>query len=126
MPWANRRLATASGYGAGVSSPGWYDHLFAHPPDQVVITWFGRAAELLRRADHPVSPDHVIASVALSRRLAELRDRPVAGLAEVLDAAAAVLSDGSTDAAAAGRRRAGRRRRPRHRPRVDPDGAARP
>src|SRR5690606_252968 len=26
VPWTAQRLAYAGGYGAGVSSPGWYDH----------------------------------------------------------------------------------------------------
>ncbi|UGQ14542.1 DUF5682 family protein [Yinghuangia sp. ASG 101] len=30
VPWTYRRLAQASGYGAGIASPGWYHHLFAH------------------------------------------------------------------------------------------------
>ena len=29
VPWTTGRLARASGYGAGVTSPGWYAHLFA-------------------------------------------------------------------------------------------------
>src|SRR5215831_2393026 len=29
VPWTETRLATASGYGAGVASPGWYAHLWS-------------------------------------------------------------------------------------------------
>ncbi|MGW7595721.1 DUF5682 family protein, partial [Streptomyces rubiginosohelvolus] len=28
VPWTHRRLARHSGYGAGIESPGWYEHLF--------------------------------------------------------------------------------------------------
>ena len=28
VPWTDARLASASGYGAGVTSPGWYAHLW--------------------------------------------------------------------------------------------------
>ena len=28
VPWTHSRLAFRSGYGAGVESPGWYEHLF--------------------------------------------------------------------------------------------------
>ena len=28
VPWTHSRLAAASGYGAGITSPGWYHHLF--------------------------------------------------------------------------------------------------
>jgi hypothetical protein len=31
VPWTYGRLASWSGYGAGITSPGWYDHLFAAP-----------------------------------------------------------------------------------------------
>ena len=41
MPWTAQLLAFASGYGAGVSSPGWYDHLFT-APDRVSERWLTR------------------------------------------------------------------------------------
>ena len=31
VPWTHGRLASWQGYGAGVSSPGWYHHLFTAP-----------------------------------------------------------------------------------------------
>ena len=31
VPWTHSRLSVASGYGAGVTSPGWYHHLFTAP-----------------------------------------------------------------------------------------------
>ena len=31
IPWTNGRLSYASGYGAGISSPGWYSHLWREP-----------------------------------------------------------------------------------------------
>lgn len=96
VPWAHHRLATASGYGAGVASPGWYDHVFSHSGPEVVVRWFTRAAQLLRSADHPVSPEHVIAASRLATALAALRQRPAPGLKELLDAADAVLADGRT------------------------------
>ena len=35
VPWTHSRLAAASGYGAGITSPGWYHHLFTAPrPDR--------------------------------------------------------------------------------------------
>ena len=94
VPWTHRRLGTASGYAAGVRSPGWYAHVFAHPGDEGVTRWFADAAALLRSRDHAVSPDHLIGAVRLARTVAALRDRPVPGLDEVMDAAHAVLADG--------------------------------
>jgi hypothetical protein len=94
VPWTYGRLAFASGYGAGVRSPGWYDHLFtstAHP----IESWLARAAGVLRDEGIPVSPAHVIEATRLADALAALRGRPLAGLEEVSQAARAVLADGS-------------------------------
>jgi hypothetical protein len=48
VPWTHRRLASATGYGAGVRSPGWYAHVFRHPGPSGVSRWFVEAARLLR------------------------------------------------------------------------------
>ncbi len=92
VPWTHRRLATASGYRSGVSSPGWYAHVFANH-DQHVERWLVNAAQLLRARGNLVSPDHVIAAARGAVALAALRGRPQAGLSEVLDAASSVLAD---------------------------------
>jgi hypothetical protein len=47
VPWTNSRLSFASGYGAGVSSPGWYEHLFVSP-DRPIERWMIKVAGLLR------------------------------------------------------------------------------
>ena len=99
MPWTHSRLATASGYGAGITSPGWYHHLFT-APDQVIERWMTQVAGVLRSHDLPVSSAHVIDAVRLAEALAALRGRPLAGLAEVTDAAKAVMCDGDDFAAA--------------------------
>ena len=99
VPWTYGRLAFASGYGAGVRSPGWYDHLFSdalptgtgHP----IEGWLTKAAGVLRDEGIPVSPAHVIEAVRLAETLASLRGRPLAGLEEVSESARAVLCDGS-------------------------------
>ncbi|MFF4738998.1 DUF5682 family protein [Streptomyces sp. NPDC001262] len=94
VPWTHRRLARRSGYGAGVTSPGWYAHLF-HAPDRVVERWMTTVARLLREEDRPVSSAHVIEAVRLAGTLAAMRGRPLAGLAETTDAVRAVMCDGS-------------------------------
>ncbi|MFE5797555.1 DUF5682 family protein [Streptomyces sp. NPDC056503] len=94
VPWTHRRLARRSGYGAGIESPGWYDHLFS-APDRPVERWMTKVAGLLREADHPVSSAHVIEAVRLAETLAALRGRPRPGLAETTDAVRAVLCEGS-------------------------------
>jgi hypothetical protein len=94
VPWTYGRLSYASGYGAGIRSPGWYDHLFSSP-GQPVERWLARAAAVLREEGVPASSAHVIESVRLAGALAALRGRPLAGLEEVTEAACAVLCEGS-------------------------------
>lgn len=94
VPWTYGRLAFASGYGAGVRSPGWYDHLFS-APDHPIERWLAKAAAVLRAEGLPISPAHVIEAVRLADTLAVLRDRPLAGLEETTEAAQAVLCEGS-------------------------------
>ncbi|MBZ9640525.1 DUF5682 family protein [Streptomyces sp. PSKA30] len=94
VPWTYRRLARASGYGAGIDSPGWYGHLFA-APDRPVERWMTKVAGLLRAEDRIVSSAHVIEAVRLAETLAAMRGRPLAGLGETTDAVRAVMCEGS-------------------------------
>jgi hypothetical protein len=94
VPWTHARLASWQGYGAGVRSPGWYHHLFTSVDAHVIERWLVRAAGVLRKDGVPVSSAHVIEATRLADALATMRGRPLAGLAEVTDAAHAVLCDG--------------------------------
>jgi hypothetical protein len=94
VPWTYGRLAYSSGYGAGIRSPGWYDHLFSSD-GQPIERWLAKAAGVLRDEGIPASTVHVIESVRLAQTLAVLRGRPLAGLEEVTEAARAVLCEGS-------------------------------
>ncbi|HWQ15092.1 MAG TPA: DUF5682 family protein [Roseiflexaceae bacterium] len=94
VPWTYARLSFASGYGAGVESPGWYDHLWRHPED-TVVRWMARVAHLLRDEGLDVSSAHVIEAVRLAEALAALRDRPLPGLPELNEACLAVLCHGA-------------------------------
>ena len=91
VPWTHQRLASASGYAAGVDSPGWYRHVFEHPGADGVARFLVDAARLVRDRGGAASPDHLIAGTRLAESLAAMRGRPRAGLAEVLDAADAVM-----------------------------------
>ncbi|WP_231640783.1 DUF5682 family protein [Nocardiopsis sp. NRRL B-16309] len=104
VPWTHGRLAADSGYGAGVSSPGWYHHLFT-APDRPVHRWLTDAARLLREEGQAVSSSHVIEGVRLSETLSVLRGRPLAGLDEVSEALTSVLCEGETARAALVHRR---------------------
>ncbi|MBU3063414.1 hypothetical protein KO481_17995 [Nocardia sp. NEAU-G5] len=93
VPWTHSRLAGASGYGAGVTSPGWYHHLFTET-DRPIARWLTKVAVTLRAHDLPVSSAHIIESVRLADTLAALRGRPLPGLSEVTDATRSVLCEG--------------------------------
>ncbi|HEV2377028.1 MAG TPA: DUF5682 family protein [Streptosporangiaceae bacterium] len=99
VPWTHSRLAAASGYGAGITSPGWYHHLFT-TPHQTIPRWLTKVAATLRDHDLPVSSAHIIEATRLAEALAALRARPLAGLAEVNEATRAVMCEGDDVAVA--------------------------
>ncbi|WP_019588380.1 DUF5682 family protein [Deinococcus apachensis] len=90
-PWTHGRLTQASGYGAGVASPGWYAHLY-RTPTQVSERWLTRTARLLRGHGLDASSAQVIDAVRLADALAALRGRHLAGLDELTDATRAVFA----------------------------------
>lgn len=98
-PWTAERLALATGYGAGVASPGWYAHLFrtwsGPRPADVVPSWLVRVAGALRDEQLDASTASVVEAARLAEALATLRSRPSVGLEELHDATQAVLADGS-------------------------------
>jgi hypothetical protein len=96
IPWTNARLAYRSGYGAGVTSPGWYEHLWT-APDRGTIRWLARVAEVLRGAGFDVSSANVIEAVRLAETLAALRELPMPGLAEMHEATQTVLCHGQAE-----------------------------
>jgi hypothetical protein len=90
VPWTYDRLTSASGYGAGVRSPGWYDHLWSCD-DDVLETWMTRVARLLRGKDIDCASSHVIEAVRLSHTLAAMRGRPLADLSDIADATRSIF-----------------------------------
>jgi hypothetical protein len=93
VPWTYSRLSYRSGYGAGVSSPGWYDHLWNYPT-KAALRWSILIAHLLRQEGLDASSASVIETVRLAETLAALRALPMAGLAELNEAALTVLCFG--------------------------------
>jgi Family of unknown function (DUF5682) len=100
VPWTYDRLSYRSGYGAGITSPGWYDHLYRHQGGQVLVRWLAKTARLLRQEDIAISSAHVIEAVRLAEALAALRGRPLAGLPELTESTRAVLGEGADTALA--------------------------
>jgi hypothetical protein len=93
VPWSHGRLAGSSGYGAGIESPGWYAHLWQYPGN-TVPRWMARTAHVLRDEGLPASTAGAVEAVRLADTLAAMRGRPSPGLAEVSEAALAVLCGG--------------------------------
>jgi hypothetical protein len=103
-PWSAQRLAAASGYGAGVISPGWYAHLWREfqrpgrtggdPPVELAARWQARVAELLRGEGLLAATASVIEAARLAISLAAVRGRSTPGLSEMQDASLAVLCHG--------------------------------
>ena len=101
IPWTHRHLQRASGYGAGVSSPGWYEHVWHYPDGELrTVAWLSRIAHLMRERALDASSAHVIEAVRLTQTLAALRQLPRAGLAELQDAARSVFFLGDDTALA--------------------------
>ena len=94
VPWSYLHLSTASGYGAGIHSPGWYEHLWQSAPDRRAIGWVAKAARLLRAEDLDCSSAHLIEAVRLADALAALRARPQPGLDELDEALRTVVCQG--------------------------------
>jgi hypothetical protein len=96
-PWTYGRLAAASGYGAGVLSPGWYEFLWrnqAAEASQRSIAWISKVARLMREEDIDCSSAHVIEAARLSDALAAMRERPAAGLDEINESIRTVICMG--------------------------------
>jgi hypothetical protein len=93
IPWTDERLTFASGYGAGIRSPGWYGHLWNHPHDPIP-TWITRAARILRGEGQEASSASVIEALRLSNSLAGMRGRPLPGLDETLESIQSVFCQG--------------------------------
>jgi hypothetical protein len=94
-PWTTQRLARATGYGAGVVSPGWFSHLWENGDrDDRDAIWLTRMAMALRDRGHEVSTASLIDAQMLASALATLRDRPAAGFEELTEAAVSVFCAG--------------------------------
>jgi hypothetical protein len=106
VPWTDTRLASSSGYGAGVPSPGWYAHLWQELERHdgggdlsarvFTARWQARVAGLLRGSGRQAPTASVIEAARLAEALASLRDLAVPGLDEMREASLATLCLGET------------------------------
>lgn len=94
IPWSNDRLALASGYGAGIEAPNWYQHCWC-PPTEPVVDWLVQAAQRLRAKGWELSSASVIEASRLAYTLAALRNRSQPRLRDLNDAMLSLLGQGS-------------------------------
>jgi hypothetical protein len=94
-PWSLARLASGTGYGAGVDAPGWNQHIWrTWGRADSNSRWLARIGALLRTRGHGVSTADLIEAERLALALAALRGRPRSGFEELRDAAVACLFGG--------------------------------
>jgi hypothetical protein len=93
IPWTYDRLTFGSGYGAGVKSPGWYDHIYNFPEDQGNL-WLTKTARIFRERQMDISSAHIIESARLAHALAAMRNLPRPGLEEMTEATQTVMCFG--------------------------------
>lgn len=93
VPWTYRKLSYDSGYGAGIQSPGWYEHVWKYPADDGT-RWMSKVAGLFRRQQMDTSVAHVIEAVRLANALAALRNLSKAGLEELNESTQSILCNG--------------------------------
>jgi hypothetical protein len=93
IPWTYNRLSFSSGYGAGIHSPGWYEHIWKYPNDNG-IQWMAQVAKLFREKNMDTSVAHVIEAVRLAESLSSLRQLNKAGLEELNEATLSILCFG--------------------------------
>lgn len=90
IPWTNDRMAKFSGYGAGISAPAWYHHLWKNKKE-ITTTWLVRTANKFRKKNIDISSAHIIEAQRLSYTLAALRGKHCVGLQELNDATLSVM-----------------------------------
>ena len=93
IPWTYERIATNSGYGAGVLSPAWYALLFENY-EQATVRWMTKVSQLFQREDLESSAAHAIEGVRLAETLATLRGLQMPGIDELTEAVQTIFSNG--------------------------------
>jgi hypothetical protein len=97
IPWTMDRLSYSSGYGAGIASPGYYEHLWNSPDGNVDTRWLSHIARLLRSEGLDASPANIVEAARVAVTLAAIRDLPAPGLNELREAALATLCGGEAE-----------------------------
>lgn len=94
IPWTNDRLSVFSGYGAGITSPGWYEHIWKHGNHDDGTRWLTKVARLFRQKKMDISTAHIIEAFRLAESLASIRGLSRVGLYELNEATQSVMCMG--------------------------------
>jgi hypothetical protein len=93
IPWTNDRLSYFSGYGAGITSPGFYE--FKEKVTQnVEVAWLTKVAQVFRKEGIDTSTAHVLETYRLTNALCQLRGKSHSTLYELNEAVLTVMCMG--------------------------------
>ncbi len=95
IPWTNGRLSMYSGYGAGLRSPGWYEHQWTKLED-MEVEWLSKVATAFREEGVDISTAHVLESYRLAHALAALRNKSHISLEELNESIHTVMCMGDS------------------------------
>ncbi|HRK59096.1 MAG TPA: DUF5682 family protein, partial [Candidatus Kapabacteria bacterium] len=95
IPWTNDRLMFENGYGAGIGSPGWYQHQWNQPNDDGTF-WLTKTAHVFRKENIDISSAHIIEAVKLVKALCMIRNLNKPGLNEMQEATRTVMLMGDS------------------------------
>lgn len=93
IPWTNSRLSMRSGYGAGIMSPGWYEHLW-ETTDHIEVQWLSKVAEKFRKEGKDISTAHVLEAYKLCMALCQLRGKSHVSLNDLNESILTVMCMG--------------------------------
>jgi hypothetical protein len=94
LPWSFQRLTLASGYGAGIHAPAFFQACWQLPKARLPAAWLSQTAVCLRAQGFAVSSAQVIDALHLSENLAALRGKPMPTLLEFHEACQSVMTMG--------------------------------
>lgn len=90
VPWSNKYLTSASGYGAGIEAPKLYEEVWrglqSKEEHAATVNFLAKAAATLRSKGIDIPPASVIEATNLVNHLAKLRNRQNPSLKEFKDA----------------------------------------
>ncbi len=95
IPWTNGRLSMFSGYGAGLRSPGWYEHQWNKLED-MEVEWLSKVATAFRADGVDISTAHVLETYRLAHALAALRNKSHISLEELNESIHTVMCMGDS------------------------------